>query len=110
MAPWCLDGHDSFNCLITNTCKFSHKTLLIPGHDTYTAKDWASILVRMLLLASWGILMEFILDRDSKFVFAVWRKVFTLMRTKLLYSTAWHPQTDGQSKVKNQHVKIAFRH
>jgi hypothetical protein len=47
VSPWLLDRYDTFNCLMTNTCKFSHKTLLIPGHDTYTAEDWASILVRM---------------------------------------------------------------
>jgi hypothetical protein len=74
----------------------SHKSLLIPGHDTYTAEDWASVLVRMLLLASWGIPKEFISDRDFKFVSAVWKKIFTLLGTKHLDTTRFQlPAADS---------------
>jgi hypothetical protein len=91
VAPWLLDGYDVFNCMMTNTCKFSKKSLLIPGHDTYGAKEWAIVLLRMLLLCDWGIPRAFISDRDPKFVSDLWRAIWAAMNVKLLFSTAWHP-------------------
>lgn len=35
--------------------------------------------------------------------------LFTKLRVKLLYSTVYHPQTDGSNKRTNQTVKIALR-
>jgi hypothetical protein len=110
VAPWKIEGHDIFDSMMTVTDKFSKKTLLIPGHTTYTAENWAEILFRMLLLADWGIPSAIISDRDRKFVSEFWRNLFKLSGTKLLMSTAWHPQTDGASEIKNQMVEIAMRH
>jgi len=50
VSPWKLDGYDSFDYLMTQTCKVSKKSLLIPGHSIYTAEDWAKICVTMWLL------------------------------------------------------------
>ena len=38
-----------------------------------------------------------------------WRQVFQKLGTKILASTAYHPQTDGQSKRTNQTVEIGLR-
>ena len=35
--------------------------------------------------------------------------MFTRLEVKLLYSVAYHPQTDGLLERTNQTVKIAFR-
>lgn len=108
--PWKLPGFNEFNCLMTQSCKFSDKTLLIPGHDTYRAEHWATICVTLWLLTGWGIPKNIISDRDSKFISKFWTTVFNALQTKLLMSTAWHPQTDGASERKNQTVEIGFRY
>ncbi|MBW0514350.1 hypothetical protein O181_054065 [Austropuccinia psidii MF-1] len=42
-----------------------------------------------------GLFKNIISDRDSKFTYALWTTLHRLFGTKLSFSTAYHPQTDG---------------
>ena len=44
------------------------------------------------------------------FLAEFWTSLFKILRTDLLVTTAYHPQTDGQSERTNQIVEIALRH
>ncbi|MBW0545522.1 hypothetical protein O181_085237, partial [Austropuccinia psidii MF-1] len=47
-------------------------------------------------VVSWtGIFTNIISDRDPKFTSALWTNLHQLFGTKLSFSTAYHPQTDG---------------
>ncbi|MBW0570965.1 hypothetical protein O181_110680 [Austropuccinia psidii MF-1] len=47
-------------------------------------------------VVSWtGIFTNIICDRDLKFTSALWTNLHQLFGTKLSFSTAYHPQTDG---------------
>lgn len=94
---------------MTVTCKFSKKVTIIPGASTYTAKDWAKALLERLAIADWGLPSAIISDRDRKFLSELWTEIFKQLGVKLLYSTAYHPQTDGQSERTNQTVEIALQ-
>jgi hypothetical protein len=59
--------------------------------------------------ADWGIIKETINDRDPKFMSEFWQTLLDLLGVVMLVSTAYHPQTDGQSERTNQTVKIALR-
>ena len=59
---------------------------------------------------NWGMPKAIISDRDRKFLSSMWTTIFTKLGTSLLYSTAYHPQTDGASEITNQRVEIAFRY
>lgn len=93
-------------CLL---CKFSKAKILIPGRDDYSAADWAIFLLSYLRLCNWGIPRATISDRYSKFRSELWKTLFQVLGTKLLTSTAYHPQTEGLSERTNQTVEIALR-
>ncbi|MBW0537267.1 hypothetical protein O181_076982 [Austropuccinia psidii MF-1] len=47
-------------------------------------------------VVSWtGIFTNIISDRDPKFTLGLWTNIYQLFGTKLSFSTAYHPQTDG---------------
>ena len=98
------------DCIMSVTCKFSKLLTLIAGKTTFSAQDWAYLLLQRILLINWGIPKAIISDRDPKFLSDFWRELFEQLRVKLLYSTAYHPQTDGMSERTNQTVEIALRH
>ena len=60
-------------------------------------------------LIDWGLPGELITDRDLKFLSKFWTALFAKLGVKLLYSIAYHPQTDGSSERTNQIVEIALR-
>ena len=101
---------DNEDCIMSVTCKFSKMVTLITGKTTFRAKDWAHLLLARLLLINWGMPKAIISDRDKKFLSDFWRYLFEQLGVKLLYSTAYHPQTDGMSERTNQTVEIALRH
>ncbi len=105
--PLTLAGLD---CLLTVTDKFSKRVLLIPGKSTYSAVEWADVLLANLTQHGWGVPVATISDRDAKFMSEVWQRIFQKLGTEVLASTAYHPQTDGQSERTNQTVEIAMRY
>jgi hypothetical protein len=56
-----------------------------------------------------GLPKSIISDRDSRFVGSFWSSLWALMDTKLKKSTAFHPQTDGQTEVVNRTVVHLLR-
>jgi len=101
---------EGFDCVLSVTDKFSKRITLIPGKITFTATDWAKLLLDRLYLADWGVPKVILSDRDPKFLSDLWKAIFNELGVALLYSTAYHPQTDGQSERTNQTVEIALRY
>ena len=52
---------------------------------------------------------EIISYRDTKFTSSFWKSLFVGFETKLLFSTTYHPQTDGQTERVNQVLKDTLR-
>ena len=56
-----------------------------------------------------GVPVNIISDRDPRFTSKFWVAFQEALGTKLLYSTAYHPQTDGQSERTIQTLKDMLR-
>jgi hypothetical protein len=48
-------------------------------------------------------------DRDTKFTSNFWKSLMVGLETKLLFSTTYHPQTDGQTERVNQILEDMLR-
>lgn len=99
---------DGLNAIMSVTCKFSQRVTFIEGAETWSAKEWANAFLKQLDLIDWGLLEELITDCDPKFLSKFWTALFKKLGVKPLYSTAYHPQTDGSSERINQTVEIAL--
>ena len=102
-------GDEAFDSILTVTDKFAKLVKLIPGKSTYSAMDWANLFWSNVY-PDWGLPNAIISDRDPKFLSDFWKGLFAKADTKILASTAYHPQTDGQSERTNQTVEVALRH
>ena len=97
------------DCLLTITCKFTKRILLTAGKETWSAVQWAEVVLRMLMQHDWGVPRSIISDRDLRFMSAFWKEIFSRLHVKFLTSTAYYSQTDGQSERTNQLIEIALR-
>ncbi|MBW0549942.1 hypothetical protein O181_089657 [Austropuccinia psidii MF-1] len=84
----------SYNAFLVISDRFSKTSIFLPCHKDYTAMDTALLIWNRVV--SWtGIFTNIISDRDPKFTSALWTNLNQLFGTKLLFPTAYYPQTDG---------------
>jgi hypothetical protein len=76
--------------------KLSKATHFIPVKSTCKEIDIANMFMKEIFRLH-GIPKEIISDRDTKFTSNFWKSLFANFSTKLLFSTAYHPQTDGHT-------------
>jgi hypothetical protein len=56
-----------------------------------------------------GFLRSIVSDRDMKFIGHFWRTLWKKLGTNLVFSSAYHPQTDGQTEVVNKSLGDLLR-
>lgn len=62
------------------------------------------------IVKMWGVPLSMISDRDPRFTSKFWVELFKLVGTRLLMSTSYHPQTDGQTERVNSLLEDYLRH
>lgn len=74
----------------------------------YTAESVARVFFAEIVRLH-GIPSSIVSDRDPVFTSAFWRALFAASGSKLLMSSAFHPQTDGQTEVVNKAIGMYLR-
>ena len=101
------DKHGRTGILVF-VCRFSKMTHLAAVSDTISADETAKLFVNLIFRLH-GMPDEIVSDRDPRFTSRFWRAVFGLLGTRLAMSTAYHPQTDGQTERVNRVLEDVLR-
>ncbi|MBW0592459.1 hypothetical protein O181_132174, partial [Austropuccinia psidii MF-1] len=87
-------GDRIYNSFLVIVDRFSKTLIFLPCCKDDTAMD-TTLLIWNRVVSWTGIFTNIISDRDPKFTSALWTNSHQLFGTKMSFSTAYHPQTDG---------------
>ena len=99
-------GNNSIMVIVDRMSKMVH---LIATVQSVTAQGVTQLL-KYSIFALHGVPDDITSDRDSKLTSAFWRNLQKLFGTNLNLSTAFHPQTDGQTERMNSALEDMLRH
>ncbi|GJT44720.1 putative reverse transcriptase domain-containing protein [Tanacetum coccineum] len=87
-------GHNTIWVIVDRLTK---SVIFTPMRETDSTEKLARMYIKEVVTRH-GIPVSIICDRDPKFALHFWRPLQKALGTSLDMSTAYHPQTDGQSK------------
>ena len=88
------EDYDSIWVIIDRLTKSAH---FLPVRTTYTMDKYAELYIKEIVRLH-GVPLTIVSDRDTRFTSIFWKSLHKAMGTNLAFSTAFHPQTDGQSE------------
>ncbi|GJV05930.1 reverse transcriptase domain-containing protein [Tanacetum coccineum] len=92
--PRSKSGHDTIWVIVDRLTKSAH---FLAIREDYSTEKLAKIYIDEIV-ARHGVPVSIISDRDGRFTSRCWQTVQKALGTRLDMSTAYHPQTDGQSE------------
>ncbi|GKA05102.1 putative reverse transcriptase domain-containing protein [Tanacetum coccineum] len=92
--PKSSSGHDTIWVVVDRLTKSAH---FLPIREDYKTEKLAKIYTNEIV-ARHGVPVSIISDRDGRFTSHLWQAFQEALGTRLDMSTAYHPQTDGQSE------------
>ena len=98
--------YDSITVFVDRLTKMVH---YVPCKETMSARDFADIFLANVFRLH-GLPQHIVSDRDPKFTSAFWKEVTETLGMKRGLSTAFHPQTDGQTERMNRTMEEMLRH
>ena len=102
------EGFDTICSIMDRLSKERHYALCIATDRGTSAEATADILMRYVF-RSHGLPESIISDRGPQFVSLVWKALYQQPRINVKLSTAFHPETDGQTERANQDVERYLR-
>ncbi|KAI3794915.1 hypothetical protein L1987_37556 [Smallanthus sonchifolius] len=103
--PRTAKGHDTIWVIVDRLTKSAH---FLPIRETFSLERLAEVFINEVV-ARHGMPLTIVSDRDTRFTSRFWKRFHEAMGTRLNISTAYHPQTDGQSERTIQRLEDMLR-
>jgi hypothetical protein len=103
--PTTQSGYDSIWVIVDRFLKVAH---FIPVKTTYKGAKLAELYIARIVCL-YGVPKKIVSDRGTQFTARFWEKLHEAMDTRLNFSSAYHPQMDGQTKRVNQILQDMLR-
>jgi hypothetical protein len=97
-----------YNSVLVIVDRLTKMALYLPTTNTITAEGLAQLYVQHVF-SKHGIPKTIVTDRGQPFAAALWREFSRILGIDTRYSTAYHPQTDGQTERVNQELESYLR-
>jgi hypothetical protein len=98
-------NHDSIWVIVDRLTKTSH---FLPVHTTHRTEKYAEVYIDQIVRLH-GIPRTIVSDRGAPFVARFWEQLQESLGTHVIRSSAYHPQTDGQTERVNQILEDMLR-
>ncbi|WVZ71283.1 hypothetical protein U9M48_019885 [Paspalum notatum var. saurae] len=98
-------GYNSIWVVVDRLTKVAH---FIPVNTTYSGARLAELYISRFVCLH-GVSKRIISDRGSQFTSRFWEQLHDSLDSKLRFSTAYHPQTDGETERTNQILEDMLR-
>ena len=92
--PLTQQKHDSVWVIVDKLTKSAH---FIPVRIDYSMDRLVELYVDEIVQLH-GVSLSIVSDRDPRFTSRFWKELQLALGTRLNFSTAFHPRTDGQSE------------
>ena len=99
---------EGFNMVVVFIDRLSKKAVSIPCKKTINAKDMAELYF-IHCFRHLGVPENIVSDRGAQFISHFWGCLCSFLRIERKLSTAYHPETDGQTEIMNQYLDLRLR-
>jgi transposase InsO family protein len=96
-----LPPSNGYNSILVIVDRIMKQAIFIPCYTTDKAIDLAKQYVQHVF-SKHGVPFSITSDRGKLFVSEIWKEICDMLDIKLALSTAYHPETDGQTERVNQ--------
>jgi transposase InsO family protein len=96
--PLAARKYDYIWVIVDRFTKFIHFILI---HSRYKTKRYVELYIECILCLH-GVPNTIISDRGAQFIAHFWEQLHASLGTHLIHSSAYHPQTNGQTECVNQ--------
>ena len=104
--PKTKNGYDAITVIVDRLTKRAH---FVPCHTTDSAEDIAHLFLREVYRHH-GLPKEIVSDRDTKHTSKFWSTLMSLLKVSRSMSSAYHPESDGQTEKTNRTLEDLLRH